>query len=105
MPHTIENPRPLETEFDIGNYHYQLEKRAGNVVMFKVTRRDTGKEAQWEVALIHVQKGGVMFGKTIEPYERYPSNNDFGRIAWGYQLRPDAEKKYAELAKPANNPS
>ena len=50
-----------------------------------------------------VQKAGKEKGKVYNypAAEKFPGNEDFGKIAWAYMTKESAMKKYAELTKMA----
>lgn len=85
--------KPLAPEIKTHGFTLRLVKRTKTVAMYS-------KSGSFEVIKIHRHPGGEMFGKKLEPYEMYPSNEMFGMRGWDYSgpnARERAEAKYAEL--------
>lgn len=78
--------------------HRQL-KRTPKVALYEVTNK-RGVVAGYEVFMVTIVEAGTPLpggGKVEESYERYPSANQFGRIAWAPSSLGQAERIYAGL--------
>lgn len=51
----------------------------------------------WEVFFVKEQMNKIMFGNELEEKELYPSNEDFGFIAWCFNKKEKAISKYNYL--------
>jgi len=51
----------------------------------------------WEVFRITIIEDAELFGKFIPAHEHYPANEDFGKIAWCFSNRVNAERCYRRL--------
>ena len=68
-------------------------KRSKNCAIYKTGRMD------YEVFRIKVSEEGEAFGKIYPKREVYPSNEDFGKIAWYYNKEENAIEKYNWLVE------
>lgn len=87
----------LEPVIKNHGYTMRLIKRTDDVAMYS-------KSDGFEVIRIRRHPGGVLFGKTLEPYELYPGDEQFGRMGWffaGPKGRERADAKYDELVAAA----
>lgn len=78
--------------------HKQI-KRTDKVALYSVTNK-RGQLAGYEVFMVTIVEAGTPLpggGQVEESYERYPSANQFGRIAWAPSSLAQAEKIYAGL--------
>lgn len=48
----------------------------------------------YKVLRIRIEKDRIKFGKFFVSHECYPSNEDFGSIAWCYKDKDLAEERY-----------
>lgn len=74
-------------------YTMRLIKRTDDVAMYS-------KAGGFEVIRVRRHPGGELFGKTLEPYELYPGDEQFGRMGWffaGPKGRERADEKYDAL--------
>lgn len=73
------NPIPLELRKNSFNYKQiaRTEKKA-----IYEQRTDEGVLIAYEIFKIKQVKEWVMADKTIEAHEKFPSDNDFGVLAW-----------------------
>ena len=92
-------PKPLETKYDYRAFTYTQVKRTGDVALFSVSYKGEDKPMHWEVILVRVNPGGLMFGKLVDPYERYPSDAEFGRLGWGFMSLEAAAARFDKLVK------
>ena len=53
----------------------------------------------FEVFIIKVKPGRMIFGKIIDQTEVYPNNEAFGYWAWTYRTYESALEKYKELER------
>lgn len=78
--------------------HIQI-KRTDKVALYSVTNK-RGVIAGYEVFIVTIVEAGTPLpggGQVEESYERYPSANQFGRIAWAPASLSQAERIYNGL--------
>lgn len=71
--------KPLAAEYRKNGYDYKLVRRTAYAAMF--AQYDGGRLVAYEVGRVKSDNGGTFAGVTIEPGERFWSNEDFGHIA------------------------
>ena len=79
-------------------FEFTQLKRIGDIAAFEGVRESGAKTFE----VIHIQKhdGGEVYGKTFEPSEYPPSNNQWGVKGWTYQTDSGAQDKfYKEVEK------
>lgn len=87
----------LEPVIKNHGYTMRLVKRTDDVAMYS-------KAGGFEVIRVRRHPGGELFGRTLEPYELYPGDEQFGRMGWyfaGPSGRERADAKYDELVAAA----
>ena len=72
--------KPLAKEYRKNGYDYKLVRRTAYAAMFSQHDED-GRFVSYEVGRVKSDNGGTFAGLTIEPGERFWSNEDFGVIA------------------------
>lgn len=78
-------------------FDYVLNHRTGMVAMFRQTK--DGRTVGYEVGWVKSDNGGTFGGITIEPGERFWTNEDFGSVAWSFVSYGDALTRYNELCE------
>jgi len=53
----------------------------------------------WEVFFIQYFEAQILYGKSYPARETYPCNEDFGKTAWCFSKRENAERCYAQKLK------
>jgi len=88
--------RILSERFSKNGFDYALVKRSGDVCLYEQSK--LGKVYGYETALIRTLdvKNGFL-GSGITKYERYPSNEEFGKYGFSYQELDNAEIGYQTL--------
>ena len=89
--------KPLDRTYRKNGFDYALKHRTAMVAMFKQTKE--GRTVGYEVGWVKSDKGGSFAGVTIEPGERFWSNEDFGNVAWSFTDYGDALVRYNELCE------
>ena len=74
---------------------YELICRDNNKAIYSQSFQ--GKIISYEVFKIKVVKESVIFGKTVEEHEKFPSDNDFGITAWSCRSIDKARNIYDSL--------
>ena len=72
--------KPLANKYRRNGYNYKLVRRTAYAAMFS-QHDDDGSFVSYEVGRVKSDNGGTFAGVTIEPGERFWSNEDFGVIA------------------------
>jgi hypothetical protein len=90
----------LKDEYSKNGHKFKLLKRTNSIAMFVQMNGNT--IIAYEVGKIRSDKGRVLEGRTIEPGERFWSNEDIGRIAKSFVDIKDALSRFDELQ---NEPS
>lgn len=88
--------KPLATEYRKNGYNYKLVRRTAYAAMFS-QHNDEGKLVSYEVGRVKSDNGGTFAGVTIEPGERFWSNEDFGVIAKTTPSREMADIYFREF--------
>lgn len=89
--------KPLENNYRKNGFDYLLMHRTAMVACFKQTKE--GRTVGYEVGWVKSDKGGSFAGVTIEPGERFWSNEDFGSMAWSFVNYGDALARYNDLCE------
>lgn len=102
----------LETTFVSGEGGFSQDPltytqliRTDKVAIYERSR--DGKVKDYEVFFVKVDpKGKKIFNTVLEDdREKYPSNEQFGRIAWSFSSKGGALQRYEELCKKAETPA
>jgi hypothetical protein len=88
--------RPIETEFETNEIKFKQLKREGDVALYERTNK-RGKCDGYEAIYITKSKGGICYGKTIEPYEVYPGDAMFGKNGYYCVTMEQAMGRFNEL--------
>jgi len=83
-------------------YHFnglcqKLIKRSNNIAMYSVHLEENSPITGYEVFRIKFGKAESIRGKDYPEREVYPSNEDFGRIAWSWNSFEKANEQYEML--------
>lgn len=89
--------KTLASYYRKNGFDYALKHRTAMVAMFKQTKDD--RTVGYEVGWVKSDKGGTFGGVTIEPGERFWTNEDFGSVAWSFVDYGDALARYNELCE------
>ena len=71
----------------------RLIKRHGRLCMYERS------DFVFEVFIVQIQEATEMFGREYPKKEIYPCNEDFGKTAWCYKDKTEAEKKFNRLVE------
>ena len=82
---------PIKKEFRSKGFHYLQIQREKDGAIYEQTSK-TGKKT-YEVIEIHRHDGYSIAGQKFPPAEMYPSNSQWGGIAWTCQTKEAAEAK------------
>lgn len=93
------NIKPLPTKFKTNGLNYQLIKRQENICLVKVMN-NAEVIVGYEIHKIRVCLLPTAWLKNISyanytHYERYASNEDFGKWAWSYLTLDQVKKDYS----------
>lgn len=89
--------RKLDTTVKKNGFVYNLIERTEHKALYE-QRDKKGILHGHELFKVKIVKAGIMFGKEITPYEKFPSNSDFGITAWSVGINVDeAIRKYHKL--------
>ena len=89
---------PLATEFDSKGWHFKQLKRTGRIALYE-RWKDTSASPHYEVIAVQTEPEKVMFGKTVEVHDRYPSSERWGEQAWTCRDEDEARAKFDLLIK------
>jgi hypothetical protein len=81
---------------------YEIEKRDGDVAMYRQIDRATNKLIGYEVFIVRKRKDRRIAGKIVVATECYPVNNDFGVTAYAPSTIEQAERRYQQLIDRVN---
>jgi hypothetical protein len=87
--------RVVSTEFRHSGFTLTRLKRAGNVAIYKQTKRR--QPPAYEVVLFREHEAYTAFGKEISAGECYPSSEQWGLYGFTYRSIEEAERKFVEL--------
>lgn len=76
---------------------YQQLNRTDKAAMYAVRTTHTGNIVGYETFIIKIDKAATKFGRQYPNREHFPSNEEFGIIAWSWINRKDAEASFAGL--------
>lgn len=80
-------------------FTYEQIARHGDYAIFQQTHKESGI-ARFEVIRIRVRSAHTWpNGRTTPAHEAYPSAESWGRDAWTFHSRDEAEKAYAALCQ------
>lgn len=91
--------KPLEQTYRKNSYDYELVERNEYAAIYRQTKE--GRTVAFEVGRIKSDNGGTFAGVTIQPGERFWSNEDFGVIAWVKQTEEEARRAFTALTMEA----
>jgi len=87
----------LQETYKKNNTSYTLVKRNDKAAMYKQFLPD-GLHIGYEVFIIKVQPEFRFPNGVVNPTkEKFPGNNDFGKIAWSFKTIKCAEERYSEI--------
>ena len=81
---------------------YELEKRDGDVAMYRQIDRATNKLIGYEVFIVRKRKDRSIAGKLVAAMECYPVDNDFGVTAYAPSTIEQAERRYQQIIDRVN---
>jgi hypothetical protein len=92
-----------EGGFSYAPLTYTQLQRTEKTALYQRSR--DGKPFDYEVFLIKIDpKGKMIFKKMVEEdTEKYPSNEQFGRIAWSFRHKAAAETMFQKISNPASS--
>jgi hypothetical protein len=73
----------LETKLRVQNRTLKQIKRQGQVALYALCGPQ-GSLYGYELIVVKIRKAGKVFGKSYPEREAYPSNEDWGSLAWSY---------------------
>lgn len=76
---------------------YELVKRTDKVAMYLLRNVPGGNITGYETFLIMVDKEATKFGRDYPEREHFPSNEEFGTIAWSWISLEKAESDFIGL--------
>jgi len=95
----------LKKTYRKNGFNYVQVKRNEKAAIYKQIDPTTGHES-YEVFMIKVTKPFTLKSKGKNPkvynypaMEKFPGNEDFGKIAWAYMTIETTTEKYKELSK------
>lgn len=88
----------LPKTFKKNGFEFEQIKREGNVAIYR-KRQQHWKTSRYtyETIIIKPMKGGEVFGKVIEPYEAYPTSEQWGVNGWADRTLDAAYQRAAGL--------
>lgn len=97
MESLMDNIKVLQETIKKNGFIYILVTRTPQKALYMQTL--DGILIGFEVFLIGIRgaQNSSLLGKLINAYERFPSNENFGKTAWSYVDLQDALRKYNEL--------
>ena len=100
--------KPIRTKFEgvgalLSGYTHELIKREGKIAIYEQRSLDADY-SRYEVIVIQKKKApkGAKIGESFTGfthYEKYPSSVEWGKFAWSYIKRENAEKKFNRLIR------
>jgi hypothetical protein len=72
------------------------EMRNNHAALYRVMGSESGPTTGWEIWKIRTRPEKHVFGKTIPAREVVPQNEDFGKYAWSWCSREQAEHCFQE---------
>jgi len=85
----------LKETYTKNTYQYELVTRNAHAAIFR--QMDGPRIVGYEVGYVKSDNGGTFAGVTIEPGERFWSNEDFGSIAWSIADETKAKELFTSL--------
>lgn len=92
----IQNVKPLEQIIKRNGFSYHQVTRNKKVAIYEQRGKDNSISG-YEVFLIKVLPDRKIKNTLILSYEKFPSNEDFGKTAWFYHTLDKAVAKMTEL--------
>ena len=99
--------KPLPIKFTSKGFTHELDRRTGNIALFKRYQSDASK-CHYEVIIVQSHNGRKIGDTFLEPAEFYPSTSTWGQYGWTYtegmsgsreQAFTDAERKFDFLVE------
>jgi len=95
--------KPLPESFTLGEFTLTLVARSSTAAIYKQSAPFL-KSPRFEVIQIKFSKEHTRTfpdGRyvTYEASERYPSNDDWGKIAWSYSTIQDAQERFSLVSQ------
>lgn len=91
--------KPLPETRKKSNCYYRQVKRSARTAMYSLSYSENGKIVGFDVFKIIIKPAGIVLGKQIPEREHFPSDEEFGSIAWSFTTRETAEVKYNDLER------
>ena len=85
----------LPTNLRKNGFSYTLVLRTGSYAIYE--QHVNANLVYYEVFIIPIVKEKEIFGKKVEAHEKFPADEDFGKIAWIYRTFDRALYKLYEL--------
>lgn len=87
--------RVLESTIRKNGFEYNLVERSEHTAIYSQHNGDD--IIAYEVFKVKIAKEALVFGRVIEPHEKFPSDLSFGVSAWSYRHIEDALVKFNSL--------
>lgn len=81
------------------NCFYRQVCRSGRTAMYSLSYSENGQIVEFDVFKIRIDPAIVLHGNDVPEREHFPSNEDFGSIAWSFTTREFAQIKYDQLER------
>ena len=98
------NTKPIELAAEVrkNGFDYVLLTRTRNVAIYEqkiVDDNGISYPSRYEVFIIKVQREREFDGRLFPRKEKFPSNEDFGKLAWSITNYDRAYARYLELVE------
>lgn len=89
--------KPLTTEFERADLHWQLIRRVGDVAIFE--GRADGRALEWEIIIVRIKRYPALHRGRSQwtHYEAYPTTPEWGRYGWTQNDQHRAWIKFNEI--------
>ena len=93
--------KKLPVNISNAGFTFTQLKREGRVCIYEQVP-DGGEFKAYEVIIIKYRKERQLYGKVLPAQEAYPSDSDWGKLAWTFMSLEEAEERFTEKCQQFN---